>query len=225
MLPRIFFLLLCLGAAPAAHAWGRLGHEAIGTLAGDLLKPSVRARVKKILGNDDLADAGVWLDEVRSADRGTGPLVSDKEAIAFNKKFPDNHKWHFTNLPLGMPAYNDGSKFAAPDDAIHMIRTCIAVLEGKSTKFTPAQALRVLVHLVEDLHQPLHVGTGYFDIKNPKAPKLVTEPGSTFGKEEDLGATRCRRPRENSTACTRIGTRRWSNGSGPRAMPTNSRSI
>ena len=38
-----------------------------------------------------------------------------------------------------------------------------AVLEGKSNKFTPAQALRVLVHLVEDVHQPLHVGTGYFD--------------------------------------------------------------
>ena len=188
--PAILVLLLIVLAGPRAFAWGRLGHEAIGTLAGELLKEKARMRVKKLLGTDDLANASTWLDEIRSADRGTGPLVGNKEAVAFNKKFSDNHKWHFTNLPLGMPVYNDGSKFAAPDDAIHLIRACIAVLEGRSNKFTPAQALRVLVHVVEDLHQPLHVGTGYFDVRDPKAPKLITAPGSTAGKEEDLGGNK-----------------------------------
>ena len=130
MLARIFLVALCLVAAPRAARGAGSGTRR-STLASGLLHENARIRVKKILGTDDLAEAGVWLDEVRSADRGTGPLVGNKEAIAFNKKFPDNHKWHFTNLPLGMPAYSDGSKFAAPDDAIHLIRTSVAVLEGR----------------------------------------------------------------------------------------------
>ena len=190
MLRPLFLAALVALAAPAAHAWGKLGHEAIGKVAGDLLKPKARLAVKKILGNDDLADASTWLDEVRSAERGMGPLAGDKEAVAFNKKFPDSNKWHFTNLPLGTLAYSDGSRFAAPDDSIHTVRLCIATLEGRSNKLTPKQALRVLVHVVGDLHQPLHVGTGYFDVRDPDAPKLITAPGSASGKEEDLGGNK-----------------------------------
>ena len=190
MWPRIFLIALCLAAAPRARAWGREGHEAIGTLAAELLHPNTKLRVKKILGAEDLATASVWLDEVRSASRGTGPLAGDKEAIAFAHKFPDNSKWHFTNFPLGADAYSDGSRFASPDDAIHTIRASIAVLEGRSTRFAPAQALRVLAHVVEDVHQPLHVGGGFFDLQDPAAPKLVTAPGSVNGKAEDLGGNK-----------------------------------
>jgi hypothetical protein len=191
MLCRFFLAALLACAAPAAHAWGRLGHEAIGTVAGELLKPKARLAVKKILGNDYLADAGTWLDEVRTSARGMGPLAGDKEAAAFNKKFPDSNKWHFTNLPLGTLAYSDGSRFASPDDAIHTVRACVATLEGRSNKLSPKQALRVLVHVVGDLHQPLHVGTGYFDVRNPDAPKLITAAGSVTDKsEEDLGGNK-----------------------------------
>ena len=191
MFRRLFLVVMAVAVAPSSHAWGRLGHEAIGTLAGDLLKQKARLNVKKILGNDDLADAGVWLDEVRSAERGMGPLAGDKDAAAFNKKFPDSNKWHFTNLPLGTLVYTDGNRFASPDDAIHTVRACLAVLEGRSTKLSPKQALRVIVHVVGDLHQPLHVGTVYFDVRNPDAPKLVTAPGSVTDKsEEDLGGNK-----------------------------------
>jgi hypothetical protein len=191
MLCRLFLAALLAFAAPAAHAWGKLGHEAIGKLAGELVQPKARLAVKKILGNDDLADAGKWLDEVRSAERGQGPLAGDAEVAAFNKQYPESHKWHFTNLPLGAPSYSDGSRFASPDDAIHTVRACIAVLEGRSNRFTPKQALRVLVHVVGDLHQPLHVGTGYFDVRNAAAPKLITAPASVIDwAEEDLGGNK-----------------------------------
>jgi hypothetical protein len=176
--------------APRVFAWGRLGHEAIGTLASGLLYEKAKLRVKRILGTDDLADASVWLDELRSAGRGAGPLAGDADAAAFNKKFPDNHEWHFVNLPLETTAYSGSSRFAAPNDVVHLINTAIAVLEGRSQKFTPAQALRVLVHLVEDIHQPLHVGTGYFDFRNPRSPKLVNAPGERTASHGDLGGNK-----------------------------------
>jgi hypothetical protein len=191
MAPRIVLLaLLALNGISRAQAWGRLGHEAIGALAGGLLHERARLQVKKILGPEDLADVAVWLDELRAAGRGTGPLAGSREAIAFNKKFPDNPEWHFVNLPLDTAAYSVTSRFAGANDIVHLINTSIAVLEGRSRKFTPAQALRVLVHLVGDVHQPLHVGTGYFDFRNPQEPKLVANPGPRTEKHGDLGGNK-----------------------------------
>jgi hypothetical protein len=71
-----------------------------------------------------------------------------------------------------------------------MIEAAIAVLEGRSRKFTPAQAVRIIAHLVGDLHQPLHVGTGFFDLRDPNAPKLVIDPANAGQKAEDLGGNK-----------------------------------
>ncbi len=191
MSPRLLLLvLLAVASGPGAFGWGRLGHEAIGTLAGGMLHEKARLRVKKLLGTEDLADVSVWLDELRAAGRGTGPLAGDPVAAAFNKKFPDNPEWHFVNLPLDTTMYSVSSRFAEANDVVHMINTSIAVLEGKSRKFTPEQALRVLIHLVGDVHQPLHVGTGFFDFRKPSAPKLIGMPGERTASHGDLGGNK-----------------------------------
>lgn len=182
--------LLIACAVPSALAWGRLGHEAIGTLATDLLNEKARLRIKKILGTDELAAAAMWLDELRSAEKGKGALAKDAEAAAFNKKYADNPKWHFVNLPLNSATYSRGSRFAEDNDVVHTLDAAIAVLEGRSRKFTPAQAVRIVAHLVGDLHQPLHVGTGFFDLRNPDAPKLVIDPANTNNRAEDLGGNK-----------------------------------
>jgi hypothetical protein len=176
--------------APQGRAWGKLGHEAIGTLAAELLHEKARLRIKKILGPDDLAGASTWLGDLRSAEKGKGGLANNAEAAAFNKKFSDNHKWHYVNLPLNTAAYSRGSRFAEDNDVVHMIEAAIGVLEGMSRKFTPAQAVRIIAHLAGDLHQPLHVGTGFFDLRDPNAPKLVIDPANAGNHAEDLGGNK-----------------------------------
>jgi hypothetical protein len=54
--------------------------------------------------------------------------------------------------------------FTNSHDIVHMIQRCIEILEAEieSPNFTRLQALRWLLHLVEDLHQPLHVASGYY---------------------------------------------------------------
>jgi S1/P1 Nuclease len=92
-------------------------------------------------------------------------------------------------LPLGSSHYPDTSHsdphdpvlpFTGSHDIVHMIQRCIEVLEAQSesAQFTRLQALRWLLHLVEDLHQPLHVASGYYSTL-PSAmehPKPIDDP-------------------------------------------------
>ena len=50
-----------------ALAYGKEGHEAIGELARQMLTPSARASIQRILGNDDLAGVSIWADELKLA--------------------------------------------------------------------------------------------------------------------------------------------------------------
>ena len=64
------------------------------------------------------------------------------------------------------------------------------VLEGKSEKFTRIQALRILVHLVGDVHQPLHTIAKYFDCKDPAQPKLMSNPAFALKFPQDRAGNR-----------------------------------
>jgi hypothetical protein len=183
MLKRTLLLVLTLALAlnpgQFAYAWGGEGHQAIGEAAAraNILSKEARSEVIKLLGNDDLASVAVWLDHVRDAKRNRGPLKDDPEADQFNKDFPTNSEWHFVNLPLGTKEYEENGKFSGPNNIVRQIQYCIEVLEGKQSKMTKPQALRTLVHLVGDVHQPLHVGIGFFKISEPPVKAtLVRDP-------------------------------------------------
>jgi hypothetical protein len=117
-------------------------------------------------------------------------LSDDPEARAFNAKFPTNALWHFVDLPLGAEDYREVIAFTSVNDVVHAIKRCVAVLERAQTgpdDFTKPQALRLLVHFVGDIHQPLHCGTGFYDLSNLSHPVLITDPKQCSGKPNDRG--------------------------------------
>ena len=191
-------LLLVALLAGEAQAWSDLGHQAIGRAAHALLDEPTKAEIARAAGlaslaDGDLARMGTWLDDVRRLERGL-PHALDataaKEAEAFFRRFPDHPTWHYVNLPLGA-AYPDGaSPYTRPNDVVGTLVRCLAVLEGRDQTMTPAIALRVLVHLVGDLHQPLHVSAGYFDVRDVSAPRLLREPAIPRRAVNDLGGNR-----------------------------------
>ena len=186
-----FFLFLSL--AQALHAWGSLGHSAIAALAERHLSPAAQSHVAALLaeGHDtDLPSIANWADEVRAAASGRGPLSDDAEARAFNAKFPTNALWHFVDLPLGAGNYRSVVAFSSVNDIVHAIKRCVAVLERAETRpddFTKPQALRLLVHFVGDIHQPLHCGTGFYDLSDLTHPVLITDPKQCRDKPNDRG--------------------------------------
>ena len=170
-----------------AWAWGVLGHEAGARAAPSLLSNDVAWRVERLLGTNDLASVAVWADHLRDAQRNRGPLRNDADAREFNRRFPNNQNWHYVNLPLGTLRYSRSSRFVSTNDIVHAMNLCVAVLEGRSAEMSKAHALRWLVHLVGDIHQPLHVGCGYYGFKRDGQVVLLRQPAEALGRPHDLG--------------------------------------
>jgi S1/P1 Nuclease len=187
----LIFFLTCTYVEPL-FAWGAEGHRAIGALAQKLISSETRLKVQQLLdesGDQDLASASTWADEVRENARLNHPRPWDAEA--FNRQFPNNTSWHFVNLPLGTISMTEAEPFVSgKNDVIHAIERCITVLETGapgSGELSRPQAFRLLVHLVGDIHQPLHCGTGFYRLSDTKPPALVMDPSEALGLPNDRG--------------------------------------
>lgn len=183
--------LVCAIPTPA-YSWADQGHTAMWEVAQSLLSPQAKQRVDAALAGDKLDMTAVWLDRVRDVGKNEGPLVGDAETAAFIKAFPFHFTWHYVDMPLDVKSYQEANGFTTRDDIVQQINLCITVLEGKSDKFDTRTALRVLVHLVGDIHQPMHCASGFYDVTDPQHPVLRTDPASCLplkkDKLEDRGA-------------------------------------
>ena len=154
-------------------AFGDAGHRVIGRLAELHLRNS-RAldEVRKILRpQETLADAAVWPDTIKN------PLFEDDDTGPFRLQHPAHDTYHFANVPFQADRYDVSAPGARPTDIVQITRECIRVLRGAPGMFAPRDALRLLAHLVGDIHQPLHVGTGFVNAEGPL--QFVVPKGST----------------------------------------------
>jgi hypothetical protein len=102
------------------------------------------------------------------------------------------HKaYHFTDLPIQHPAYAPGRPGTAPGDVVQTLNATLAVLSGAQAPAPHniagrAEALRLLVHFVGDLHQPLHVGAVYLSetgaLLDPATPQALRDHGTGGGQ-------------------------------------------
>jgi hypothetical protein len=181
---------IALGHVVNALGYGKEGHEAIAEVARQMLTPSARVAIVRILGTDDLATISTWADELKLAKKHQGPLANDPEAGDINNRFPLNGQWHFIDLPLGSTSYKVNGGFSSTDDVVHAIEHCIAVLEsphGAKMDLTKSEALKFLVHFVGDIHQPLHCASGYYELSGSR-PVLIMDPEKAYRHQNDSGA-------------------------------------
>ncbi len=92
------------------------------------------------------------------------------DTVPVHSKLCRHKAYHFVDLPLQHPHYKAGAPGTAPNDLVQALIAALAKLDKGTTATAPApvfkdeaEALRVLTHLVGDLHQPLHVGSIYLD--------------------------------------------------------------
>ncbi len=123
-----------------AWAWGRLGHRVAGKIAESRLRPAAKAAVEALLEpGESIPDVSTWADEVRRDRRETGP-------------------WHYINIPITESKYD--AKFVPKEGCvvtkIDDFRKILA--DTKAPRVERQEALKFLIHFVEDMHQPVHVG-------------------------------------------------------------------
>lgn len=135
-------LVVTFSTITSAFAWGQTGHRAIGAIAENHLSKKAKKQMEKLLGKESLAMASTWMDEIRSDDA-----------------YDYTHDWHWVTIPYGT-TYAETQK--NPDgDLIEAIERMKCTLKSDTASSeSKTKALRFLVHLVGDLHQPLHVGNG-----------------------------------------------------------------
>jgi hypothetical protein len=184
---RILTVLTSILIPITGYCWSAPGHQAIAIAAMGMIKGTdTETKVNQILDGEDISDAAIWLDRIRDDFKFTDPAAK-QEAADFKKSSPDSPAWHFCNFAVGSTAYDFGSKYMADDDVVHALTNAISVLEGNSTAMTKKQALRTVVHLVGDIHQPLHCITGFYDITNKKKPKLLDDVPDPKTATQDRG--------------------------------------
>ena len=141
----IIAALLILLAPNNAFAWGQTGHRVTGAIAEPLLNRHAARKVRAILGSETLAEASTWADDMRS----------NPDAFWQRTANP----WHYVTVPAGRSYADVG---APPEgDAVTALQKFATTLrDPRATREQKQLALRFSVHIVGDLHQPLHAGNG-----------------------------------------------------------------
>lgn len=155
-----FALLLIPSHDLQENFWGKTGHRIVGEVASAHLTPQAREQVDSILGNTSLAISGTWMDEVRS-----------------NPEYDYMADWHWVTIPDGM-TYDEIEK-NPNGDLVEVLQATIEKLKnGDLSPSEEEEQLKILVHLVGDIHQPLHVGTGEDQGGNDTEVEWFWEPSN-----------------------------------------------
>ena len=142
--PRPYLALALLLAAAPGLAWGPQGHRVAGALTAARLSPDAAAAVRAILGDEALADASTWADRMRS---NPAPFWQ-REAGAY----------HYVNVPPGATRYDPQRAPARGDAFTALAQFREELLDPDTPAPRRALALRFALHIIQDLHQPLHAG-------------------------------------------------------------------
>ncbi|MBK7472782.1 MAG: S1/P1 nuclease [Betaproteobacteria bacterium] len=137
---RVIVLGLCGLWSSHALAWGPLGHHVVATFAAQQLEPGARLEIQRLLALEPgatLASISTWADENR--DKATA-------------------RWHYVNLPRASCDYVETRDCPGGDCVVRAIDEQLAVLKSAAADGKRLEALKYVVHLVADLHQPLHAG-------------------------------------------------------------------
>jgi hypothetical protein len=145
-------LLVLLAPAQAAIAWGPEGHRMVGEIAARFLNARASAQVLDLLRNDRLADGqpsgrrtlaevANWADEIKETEWGKR-----------------RGSWHYDDVPLCETAVYEKYCRNGRCASAQLARQIGILGDEQASRGRRNEALKWIVHLMGDIHQPLHAG-------------------------------------------------------------------
>jgi putative heme-binding domain-containing protein len=145
----VFFFL----PPQAAPAWGPEGHIVVARIAELNLSDTAREQVKKLLDGHSIATKSNanWADYI-------------KRAAKYRDRYPDNDRYHYVSIPIDAGKYEPEKQCKDDKCVIAQIERFRKVLaDVKADETDRKEALLFLIHLVGDMHQPLHCAERHND--------------------------------------------------------------
>lgn len=137
---KVILTIVCVLGFLNASAWSQKGHDVTAYIAEKHLTPATKAAVDSILDGKSMVYWANWLDN-----------ASHQSEMAYTKT------WHYKNIDANVDY--DQSPLNEKGDVIRAIESQVKILSDSST--TPEQAalaMKILVHCMGDMHQPMHMG-------------------------------------------------------------------
>ncbi|MEO5976370.1 MAG: S1/P1 nuclease [Chryseolinea sp.] len=138
----VIVVLIALVLSSTTFAWGPTGHRATGLIAEGYLTKKAKKELLRILQGQSVAIASTWMDDIRS-----------------DSTYDYAEDWHWVTIQDG-ESYDQSVK-NPHGDIIQSIETIITELKSKKLNaIKEREHIKILIHLIADIHQPLHVGGG-----------------------------------------------------------------
>jgi hypothetical protein len=120
--------------------WGQTGHRVVGQIAYMNLTKKAKKNIEKLLGGEGLAIISTFPDDIKS-----------------DHQYDNFKPWHYINFE-GDETYEE-SKKNPKGDLIIGIQKCKDILSNPTSSMKDKVFyIKFLVHLIGDLHQPMHIG-------------------------------------------------------------------
>ena len=124
-----------------ALAWGPKGHDTVAYIAEKHLSKKTLQKVTEVLEGHSLVYVANWMDN-----------ASHTDEYAYTKT------WHYVNVDPEEGTYANSVK-AASGDAVTAINALVENLKsGELTIEEERAQLMMLIHIVGDIHCPMHAG-------------------------------------------------------------------
>jgi len=138
----ISLALLFSFVASNVFAWGKIGHRVVGEVASFYLTKKAKKNISDVLDCESLAVVSNWMDDIKSDDN-----------------YDHTHSWHWVTIPDNKE-YENTEKNPEGDIIMTIERLITELKAGGLEEQKEKEHVMMLVHLIGDIHQPLHVGTG-----------------------------------------------------------------
>jgi hypothetical protein len=135
-------ILFVLALSYESSGWGQTGHRVVGLIAEYHLSKKAKKNIRNILNGQSIAMVSNFMDEIKSDD-----------------KYDHLYPWHYCTIPDGKTYEEAGTP--EEGDIIYAIELFQdELISGNFSIEDEVFALKCLIHLIADIHQPLHVGNG-----------------------------------------------------------------
>lgn len=139
---KLIAIACCILLSHYSFGWAAKGHKIVALIAKQCLTQPIIDSVQSYLGTMSFEDAAVWMDVIKS-----------------DHQYDNLKPWHYVNVDRDKTYVREAGK---DNNVIEALRTSIKTLTDRKSPYRKKLDfdIKVLFHLVGDIHQPLHCGYG-----------------------------------------------------------------